>query len=319
MDLYKNVVKDVADYAGDSGMCEDDPRILSLVNESRRILYKLGDWDGTTEPLCLRAYCGEVTLPNHIDYIKRAFRSRTQIKVENEWYATVQGNDFVNYCGSDCGRIIKLPHRRPTFREYPIVPMKAGCAQPGFLIQVVPESGEDCGTTIKFITDGVSQNTLSLTRTLQGAWMPVDQGIAEAYSRSIRYVVKPKTAGRIRVYGYDGANKILLAVYDPDDVDPSYAVYSVGGRNFSCWVAAKGKKRYIPLTGDPDEMVDINTDALIHTIQALALRRARDVVGYSANVKMAVDLLNRELSGPESTGTSPIQMSDAYRVESLNQ
>lgn len=317
MDTLSQVRQDVCQFVGDSGTCADDPRVLAAINDVRRILYPIGDWKDTVESLCIKPDCGRVTLPPEFDYAKAARWARMNVVVENDWFS--RGNDLLDYCGRPCEGFVKEHGTYSTFREFPSTPTKGGCKSNcppnGYRLKVVFESEADCGAELIFHVFGVNRRHLSLTRTSDGAWRDNLGGPTDEWIVGIRYVVKPVTQGRIRVYGSDGANPdVLIALYDPDVVNPQMSRYRVGRMRGS--VILKAKKKYVPLT-DGNQPVDISTEAIIHGLQAITDRKSRNVALFSANIKLATDFLNRELAGPESTSTTPMRMSSAYHVSGL--
>lgn len=315
MQTLSQIRKAVAPFVGDSGVCEDDPRVLEAVNEVRDILYELGDWKNTVDGLCVHPYRGIITLPPKYSHAKKAYtcNSGNMVTVNNEWFVELSG-DWDDYCG-DPVVITQHPGVYVTFRDWPCVPKKECCPPEGFYVKVVPESDKDCGTEIIFHGQAVKQREFSLTRVLGKAWKPILGQPGEIPMAALNLVVKPITHGRIRVYGYDHANEILLAVYEPQDINPQYTRYAV--RCGLHTVVIKAKKRFKELTGDPNQFVDIHTQALIHGLQGVTDRLNRNLPGYNAGISMATGYLNKELAGPQSTCTYPIRMSKAYRVEGL--
>lgn len=318
MDLLLDVRKAVAPFVGPSGACAEDTETLEGINEARRILYELGDWKGTTDPICVKPHCGTITLPPVYNYAKRAFIACKSIPVINDWFTNIQG-EFDSCCGRQCG-IFRQEGEFVTFRDWPCVPRRDKCCpEVGFKIKVVFESDRDNDVKLTFYGRGVHRHEVKISRTSVGAWDLNTAGTGEDPLLSLTRVIKPRTKGRIRVYGYDGdaetpTNEFLLAVYEQEWVNPQFTRYTVP--RISGGVVMKAKKKYIPLVND-DEFVDIHTDAIIHVLQALAERKGKRLDLYGANIKLATDFLNRQLSGPESTSTAPVQMSSAYRVDGL--
>lgn len=318
MTLYQDFARSVADFAGDSGMCPDDARLIEHINEARRILYPLGDWKDTVQAFRIKSYCGTIVLPHRFDRIIQVKTCSSSV-INNDWF-----NPTAEKVQGGVTEFQRHPSPYCYFRGFPIVPVPEGCAQPGFWIEVQSEAVEDNGVELKFICDGVNQTTLSVTRELLTPYTPVLAGVGEPPILNIRHVIKPQTKGRIRLYGYDGANRVLMGLYDPDDVNPSYAAYS-SFANCSLNKAHSGsycylvnlKKKYIPLNGVNDEVMDFPEDAIIHALQAINERRSRNLNGYNANMKMAVDFLNAELSGPANSAMYPMKISPRWKVEGL--
>jgi hypothetical protein len=316
METLKTVREVVSPFVGPSGACADDQVVVDSINEVRRVLYELGNWEGTTEPLCIHSHCGVITLPDPYAHALKAFVACRPIQVQNDWFATVA--DF----GSACGRatnIIKQEGRYVTFQDWPCIPRDKCCDPQGFKLKVIFESEGDKDVVLKFEGRGVKLHNVTVYKTYSQAWTPTPAAGLEQPFLSLTRVIKPKTVGRIRVYGYDGfladpTNERLLAVYEPDWVNPSFARYNVSRGIGS--VVFKAKKKYIPLD-DNDQFVDIHTDALIHGLQAIADRKARKIAEYNANMKMATDFLNAQIGSRTQTSTTPMKMSGAYTVEGL--
>lgn len=307
MDTLSEVRKDVARFVGDSGTCADDERVLTAINDVRRILYPLGDWKNTTQPLCIQPCCGIITLPNQYEYVRKAYRCNGTIQVDNGWYSVLDGCN--HYCGGFVGLLQKIPGEFVTFTDWPMV-FKGGkhaCGLNGFYVKLIFEDSQDIGISLTFTGRGLANREVSLTRICTAAWtdslaLPGEEKITQLLT-----VVKPVTKGRVRVYGYDGANEFLLAVYDKGDSNPTYQRYTTY-RRAACHLFVNAKKKFYKLT-EETQLVDIATDALIHGLQAIANRENRDIVQFGANLRLATDFLNAELKGPQSTSTSPIHWS----------
>lgn len=312
MNTLEDVRRDVAEFVGDSGTCPEDDRVVIAINDARRILYPLGDWKGTTEPICIKPSCGVITLPYTLDYAIRGFVACKPITIINDWFSFVRG-DFSSYCGSEM-KLFRQEGNFVTFNDWPCVPHKKCCPPEGFYVRVIFEDDRDCDTELTFRGVGVSRREISLTRFNHEVWRAIDARPGEDRALSLTHVVKPETKGRIRVYGQDGANEILMALYEPREINPSYTRYRSSNRH----TMILAKKKYLPVRDDPTEFVDINTEALIHAMQAITDRKNRNLNGFNANMSLAKGFLNKELAGPQATSTAPLQMSTHMRVEGLN-
>lgn len=310
MDTLGDVRRDVAKYVGDSGSCPDDPRVVQAINDARRVLYPLGDWKGTVQPICLVSSCGIVTLPSRFEYIKQIGDCDRPVAVQNGWFTT----EGVDQCGRNWRTAKVVPGEFCTFSDWPLTrgACKTACYY-GFYVNVVFEDERDKDVVIRMQAEGTNHMNFSLTRVCRGAWIDHKANPGEDEAIRITSVIKPKTHGRVRVYGYDGSNNILLGYYERDDVNPTYLRYQVGGRRA---VMAKAKKKFIKLDND-DQPVDIATEALIHALQALTDRENRNPAGFNTNLGLATGFLNKQLSGPQSTATTKMRISPAYRVTGL--
>lgn len=322
MDLLPDVREAIAPFVEDSGVCPEDIRTLKAINNARRILYPMGDWEGTTDDLCVKCYAGHITLPAEYEYAKQANHCRVPITVENDWFSRMDTTH--GYCGPSWGGLVKENGQYVTFRDWPgcIPGQKSCCAPEGFTLAIAYEDTRDCGMEISFEGIGAARRKVSLTRILNGQpfrTCPAKPG--EGRMVELKHVIKPKTNGRIRVFGTDGANTILLALYDPDDINPHYTRYfNIGSRALtfgSPTVLIKAKKRFIAYEDNPQQFVDIHTEALIMMAQALTARKNKDTALFSQNVTLAAAFLQKQLGGPQSTSTSPIKFSQSMRVTGL--
>lgn len=314
MDPLKDVRIDVAPFVGPSGACPDDESVLEAINQARRILYPLGEWKDTVTPVVLNSQYGIVTLPSDYEYLKHTHYSRQVCGIDNGWYSVLNG--FSSYCGAGVANR-KQDGEYVTFRDWPRKTMRKTCSTAGFFIKLVAEDYNDIGVKLVFQAIGEFIGRISLTRTISAAHHPHLALPGELPIAELRYVTKPVTKGRIRVYGYDGANEFLLAVYEPHEINPQYTRYIIGVNHARPYqIVGKCKKKYKPILSE-DEPVDIHTEALIHTLQALTDRKSRDNNSFNSNLRLATDFLNKEIAGPQSVRTVPMKMSHAYKVTGL--
>lgn len=316
MQTVAEVREIVSPYVGPSGACAEDQVVLDSINQVRSILYELGDWEGTTELACVVPYCGTVTLPPVYSHIIKAFSACRLVRVVNDWFTPIQDS-------GSCGRetvLIKQEGSYVTFQDWPCIPASDHCCdQKGFRLKVIFEDDIDEGVSLDFFGRGVNLHDVKITKTCVEAWVPCPTTNNEHSLLSLTRVTKPKTSGRIRVYGFDGflsnpTNERLLALYEPKWINPEFSRYTVS-RGVK-QVIAKAKKRYIPFDSD-DQPFDLHVEAIIHGLQAITERRSRNLAGYNANMKMAIDFLQAQLGRKVVTSSSPIQMSQAYKVEGL--
>jgi len=323
MDLLPDVREAIAPFVEDSGVCATDPRTLKVINDARRMLYPIGDWEGTTDHLCIACYAGHLTLPSEYEYAKAAYGCSVPMTVENDWFSRMD-KSASRFCASSWGGLIKENGTFVTFRDWPsCIPGEVKCCAPeGFRIELIYEDERDCGVEITFQGVGATRKFVSLTRTLSGPpFRPIVPAPQDERLITLQHVIKPKTKGRIRVYGTDGANVRLLALYDPDEVNPHYTRYYNAGASSLRFgqrnAIVKVKKRYLPYEDNPDQFVDIHTEALIMVSQAITARKNKDLAAFSANMSLASAFLQKQLGGPQSTSTAPVRWSQSMRVEGL--
>lgn len=322
MDTVGNTRMSVARFTGESGMCPDDPRVLDAINEARRMLYPLGNWECISEAICICPQDCGITLPSAYEFVKTARMCNRRVTVENMWFTQI--SNFSDFCTDTNLHLVRKPGNFVTFCDWPDIPDgNAGCCIPecpeyGFYLAIVLEDVRDKGVKLTFHGTGAHTQQLSLTRIVDvGPYRDSGPQPGDERFIELKKVAKPKTFGKVRVYGVDGANRLLLALYEPTDINPRYARYYLPhGIHQSSNLVFNCKKRYVPLYDD-DQFVEFNTDAIIHVLQAITEREVRDYQSFTGSMQMAQGLINKEQAAEESTSMGAVQMSNAYRVDGL--
>lgn len=300
MDPLYIVRKQVAPHVGESGKHDADPEVLEAINEARRILYPIGDWQDTVQPVCLNVCCNTVTLPSWGETIRKAWLGRENLDIENQWYSSIECSSFCRYCYSEVSsNLVDLGKRFATFRPY----------DKNFRVKVKGTDNEDKGIELTF--HGVSEygETVLLTRILGNAWQSIiADPINDKWLRSISAVNKPITKGNVIVYIWDPVREQeqVCAIYEPLDVNPQLRRYAfrLSGRN---QVFAMVKKRFVELVDDR-QLVDIHTDALIHVLHAITSRRNRDQQSYAVHIQAARNFLDKEIQNNRPTQASRMKI-----------
>ena len=307
MDPLYIVRKQVAAHVGESGKHSTDPDVLEAINEARRIIYPLGDWQDTVQPACLTVCCNSVTLPSWGETIRSAWLGRESMEIENQWFECMECSSFKHYCYSDVSsNLVDLGKRFATFRPY----------ERNFRIKVVGTDDRDKGVEMTFHAISEYGETLLLTRILDKAWKPVTSDPTnDKWVKSISAVNKPVTFGDVRVYIWDPIQQMetICAIYEPLDVNPQLRRYAIrlSGRN---QLFAMVKKRFVELVDDR-QLVDIHTDALIHLLHGITARANRDTATYALNIKAARNFLDGEISNnlPDQAYNVQIDMGNRER------
>lgn len=293
-------------YAGASGICEDDERLVDLINESRRILYPLGEWDCTMEGICLCPIQCRYVLPSKYEYAKQAFICNSRLEVVNSWY--VRLHDWSQYCSNEVG-ISKIPGPHASYREWgrdAFAKCCNSCNPEGFYIKVKFGSDADIGKELLFKGKGVRNEDVLVTRVLSGG--PFDFDVAGGNDRrmiKLTHVVKPRTVSWIRVYGYDGENEMDLAHFEAEDVNPTFTIYSGNYRSKN--IILKVKKRFRTLTDNNFDEVEFHEEAMIHALQAINYREAKDMGGFNNALNLATSFLNKKDGQALASSTLPIR------------
>lgn len=282
---------EVAPFVGDSGACPDEPRVKEAINRARRVLYELGNWDGTVSDIVIQSYKGTITLPPAYDFITKSWRVVRKMDLPNEWF-TIVTHGFRDVCSLTCPAI-KMNEPVVTFRDFAMI-YPDNCF---FRAEVMFESDrEEEGTEVVLHGYNKQGGRQALSRKYKTGFKGITETpVIDQYVRSLYQVTKPQTVGRVRVYGYQPSSEkeVLMAIYEKDDINPTLTRYSVGTCSINQY-AISAKKKYRPLVNDSDP-VEIHPDALVHAIQALTARGNRNLGEYNSNLSMAVQFLDRQL------------------------
>lgn len=311
MQPFSDVAAEVAPYVGDSGTCPDDPIIKDEVNNARRILYRLGDWKGTVTDLVIQAYNGTITLPASFSHLIKAHYAVRKMVIENEWfYVVTTGID--DLCGGIC-KPIKMNEPVVTFRDFNMEYPEWCDAR----IEVQFESDREA-PGLEIVLHGYSRMGMRvrLPRAHPGPGFTgvTETPVIDQYVRTLYAVNKPATDGRILVFAYhpDTTRRLLVGFYEGGDVNPQLQRYRISYRSDKrSQFLVTAKKKFRPIVDD-SEPVDINTDALIHTLQAITSRKSRNIVEYNANLQLATGYLNRELGDEESREQGRIKLTGSF-------
>lgn len=286
----------IAPFVGPSGTCPEDPTVLEAINAARRILYPLGDWKDIVDPKAITPYQGQVTLPSTHEFIRKAWLFRNRVTINSMWWEPIV-DPTINVSCDVSTRLIDMGDRYGSFRDYAY----------NFRIKMIAQSNLDAGVSVKFDAISEEGEPVTLNRTVVKAWEPIiADPINDKWIKSFSCVRKPETNDRILVYIFDPVRgfEALCAVYEARDVNPTFRRYKLQNIPTNAPIGIMAKRRYVPLVNE-NQPLDINPDALIHGVQAIAYRRSRDHANYMAQVSSAKDLLRRELAdanGFESQG-----------------
>jgi hypothetical protein len=294
METLKEVSEEVAPFVGDSGTCPDEPVVREDINRARRLLYKLGDWRGTTQDILVQSYGGTVTLPPWFEHISKMWSATRNIVLPNEWWAVVTMGLEDCPCGCIC-KPVRMTEPVVAFRE-----LKWTHGEECFFrAEIMFESyNEEDGTQMIIHGFDKESQKRSMTRTFIKANQGIsDDPINDFYFRSLYQVTKPRTDGRVRLYGYipDTSKRVLIGLYEANDINPKMTRYLVSSHHeHTEQYIVTAKKKYVPIVDD-NHPVELPVEALIHTLQALTARRARNLPEFGQQLDAALAYLGKEL------------------------
>lgn len=297
METVEAVLPQIATWVGDSGVCEDSPKILPALNAVRLLLWDKADFEYTTEYSCYCATDCCVTLANRHRQIRQAWLCNRPIDLHGEWYSASTG--FASCCGKKCGTestITEVGGYHAVFRD----------PKASFYLAIEGEDGQDTGTVLTFETLDSSQKRNAIQLTVGTPFALVTYG--NTVSQVLR-AVKPKTKNRIRVYAVnpdDTSEKCLIALYEGSDENPSFKKYKMPEACGEQLIVLT-KLKYFPLT-DPNELVEFNLNVLIQGLLAIRARSNDKTQGFLDNLNLAVLEAGRSMSDGEAKAITPLKV-----------
>lgn len=294
----------VKQYAGANGTCSDAQGI-SYLNAAQLLLWNKSDFQQTTMWMKVCCVNNCVTLPSIVKQVRLAWLCGVPMSLGNQWFESIPQVGQLNPKLSCWNKFIQEGNSFCTFQEYNLGP---------YNVMLMAENPADTGVNITVhVVDQYGtqkQDTIMLAA-------PPDTSTGTVMAKAVIGVVKPKTRGRVRLYAYDPttSQNMLLAVYQPYDINPTFLRYKNMACNSPLTIFAK--RKYIPVEA-PTDFLSFPIDALIHAIQAVVYRQNRDNANFLTSLSLAVQEVNRETADLEAPAGSPLRLFSPQRVTALN-
>jgi hypothetical protein len=301
-DTLEEMVELVKGFVGDSGTCSYE-RGVKAVNQARRLLWNKRGWTSQEEYVQICCVNDCFTLPARYEQIKLAWIGNESASLADEWFNAT--NAFALHADHSCHRLItEVGGLHVLFRDYTTRP---------YQIAVLAENSEDIGVELMFEAQDEYSTYHKVTVTAQ-AYPSI--GKSDVSVRGIRTVSKPVTKGRIRVYAYDATleTKTLIAIYQPNDANPTFRRFKAP-KTCEC-ITLYASKKYFDLT-DPKELVEFIPDAMIYAVLALNSRENRKAQEFLSNLSLAVQEQEKEMSNVEIPTAAPIRFANYSRADNL--
>lgn len=303
--LYaKDVVEEVAPFAGDSGLCPKTARdrIYREVSEGRRLLWNRGDWEGLIEYGALNVVEGNhAVLPWHLAHVRNAWVGKYPIQIKDRWYETLSFAGIVPVSGDSCSNsLIDTGKTVPFANEWP----------KGTFVKIQPLG--DCSDEgeIEFVTrdsQGVKQTeSFKMTDTVVGQ-LPVHDIIC---------VKKPVTTNAFRIYSTIGGVDTEMAIYHPEQTDPSYSLYKLVGSSCN-EILVRAKKRFYPIYGDNTPLGIENVVAIQFAMQAKQAQRRNNLEEFAGFLRAAEENLEEDIEEVATNPFVPLDIMIEGAVENL--
>jgi len=303
------ILEDIRPYAGNSGTCNQALQ-LKYMNKARSLLWNKTDTDATCEYVCIKCVEGILTLPSIYKQVRLAWIDGNPVSLGNEWYQSIPqttwgdatsggyGNGWGQAYGWNGGnkKFVEIGGKHITFQNYELAPYK---------LAVEAESPLDAGKEITFFGEDAYGTRVSETLTLN---MPPNFSYSTGFFKTTFACTKAQTNGRVRLYAYDPDNsaRMLLSVFQPYDVNPSFRKYAIQGRVRDS-VILYCKKNYYDLV-NLTEQVEFTPEAMISAVMAVVYRenKGSDEL-YAKSLQNAIFEVNRETADQEEPTGSVIR------------
>lgn len=285
-------------HVGEGGICvrteADKQLIIRNLNEALPILMKRLDAVGTLWTWKVQEHEGCFCLPYDCLEARQVFLDGEVLAMHDEWYEGRLGGRLEGYSccpGSaliDVGDGFPIPYAWPPHWDarFGVVALNANDAGQVVRVDVTNRYGHKIREELTLLPDQETVWTDSPVTSVTFLKKPVTQGFVGLY------VFYPQTGKRIKI-----------TTLMPQVTLPSYRKKKLPPGCSCCGeVVIKGKRRFIPITGEFDALPICDSDALIFTFHALAARKRGDIAEYNSQLTFAVNELNRELQNANSAG-----------------
>lgn len=303
METLESMIELTRGAVGDSGTCSEE-KAIEGINNARRLLWNKSESQNICEYLCITCVNGCITLPSRYEKVLLAWQGSYPLSISNEWYQSFNGVGKFKE-GESCHRgMQEIGGKHVVFRDYTVAP---------YLLGLMAESSEDNGVVMTFsVRDKYSSHFNIDVKLDQSPKISLSNNLVVA----VTGVSKPKTKGRVRLYAKNPTNgqSLLLAIYHPEDVNPSFRRFGIGSKNDCLTIYAKKKFREI---SDLGELVEFGSDAIYFALLAINSRENRKTDEYLKNLSLAVQELGKEIETYELDSSTPLNILDINRVTSL--
>jgi hypothetical protein len=303
-DTLGNLIETAKGYAGDSGTCSVE-RAKKYINQARSLLWNKREWNTTAEYVCIKCADGCLTLPNRYEQIRLAWVNGNPASLADEWFNATNAYSNLYNKGNSCHRqIVEVGGKHVLFRDYTARP---------YQIAVLAENIDDVGVELLFEAQdqyGSYKNVKATTVKSPNVGLSVEQVVG------IRAASKPKTKGRIRVYAYDPTidAKLLIAIYHPEDINPTFRRFNIPSKT-NC-LTLYASKKYKDLEDD-NELVEFTAEAMYFAILAINSRENRRAQEFLINLDLAVKEEEKSMEGDEIPTAAPLRIVNYQRAQNL--
>ena len=312
------ILNAIRPYAGNSGTCNQALQ-LQYMNKARSLLWNKTDIESTCEYVCIACVDKILTLPSIYKQVRLAWIDGSPVSLGNEWYQAIPQDSWGSGNGTNNGwgqgfqwngghkKFTEIGGRHVTYQNYTYAP---------YMLAVEAESLLDQGSQVTFFGEDAYGTRISETITL----LPSPQyAYSQNFFKTVFACTKASTNGRVRLYAHDPdlPAQMLLSIYQPYDINPSFRRYAINGRVRDS-VILYCKKNYCDLNNLTDQC-EFTPEAMISAVMAVVYRenKGSDQL-YATSLQNAIFEVNRETADQEEpTGSVIRQFQNNMMLSSL--
>lgn len=273
---YRELLKELEESDGN---ISDSCIALQQLNQARKILWPLGDWEGTIEYACVYLNGGCFYLPWHIESIKNAWSGGQEITVEKSNWIPINTTTLSLY-GARPTTFIPTGVTSPLPFEFPR----------GRVVGARANDQQDKGKHVTVQAKDSGGSTWSEKIKLSGI-KKMDKGELEVLS--LQALSKDKTIGAVDIYAVCPQCEDLIHTMQSEETVSSFRQYKVSGCS-SPYAIVKAKKKFFKIAeNDLDKEFDlISTEAISFVLDAINHKKSQDYEKYNVSLKVAQSHLN---------------------------
>ena len=287
----QKALKELAEFAGSSGACWDDPLNLLRLNQARELIYEKGDYAGTVGWEALNVSKGHFCTSLFIEEVREIYVCDEPIEIKDSPSMLLGCDDARRCCQSK---------RRIHARKSPAMPPYCCKPDSAFSIKVSSDSADDDGKVITLVLRSRDGRRVPMEVALKSE----DQVQLDGVYSDIISISKEITNGYVTIWGVVlDLDCMVLASIPPGIEIPQYQNYQIlGGCKAPDQVVVYGKKSFIPIickeendkiVGGLRQIVDIQSiTALKFAYMALNAQSEKDLKSYANNITLMANNLD---------------------------
>jgi hypothetical protein len=257
-----------------NGVCADNPEVPGVLNSVCERLFETGKFVGMVRRIAICHSSSCLTLPYNVESIlEMSGQCGQPVNVRNQWYEYLPGGPWqLDRCNRFCNETVPRDNSPTAFdicgiqylRVYANLPEEDGA-------QILIQGYDENGARVRTLVDGIW---------VDGEYIGLINGTPQLSTKlwtRIENVIKPLTNGEVNIYMVDPANTAanagLIAIYQPNETNPSYQRFHMSGFCASAehpkHVTMLVKMKFVPMVRDSDMLPITSYNAMMFACQAM--------------------------------------------------